>query len=379
MASSFQIWMDGQPVAADFYDRITTLQVEENADLPGALQLRLPVARREDGDLTNVNETGLQPLHNIAVMVAPDDGAVPECIFDGYVLSHKLHMKSGLRSSYLEVFAQDASWLLNLEEKTREWANTTDGAAANTVFGEHGITPGPDNLTDDSGPYTEEAHTLMQRGTDLEFLRTLARRSGRLCRVTSGPAPGVRIGVFAKPALDGRPAATLKPNDPEAPNVREIEFEWDVMRPTAVTARQALFTDNSPSGLSGDASDSGLSALDDRDLAAFAGEANTMILTAPADDAGQLNRRAQALVRDAGWFVRCSGEVSLGALRSVIRVGGLVTVEGVGGVHSGKYFVWSVRHQIEQQDHRMRFTLMRNAVGPEPSSSGGGPIGALPL
>ena len=59
----------------------------------------------------------------------------------------------------------------------------TDGAAANTIFGEYGMAPGPDNLSDDSPAHAEDGHTLMQRGTDLQFLQMLARRSGKLCRV----------------------------------------------------------------------------------------------------------------------------------------------------------------------------------------------------
>jgi hypothetical protein len=40
-------------------------------------------------------------------------------------------------------------------------------------------------------------------------------------------------------------------------------------------------------------------------------------------------------------------------------------------VHSGKYFVWSIRHTITQDTHRMRFVLTRNAVGPAPPAEGG--------
>jgi hypothetical protein len=97
----------------------------------------------------------------------------------------------------------------------------------------------------------------------------------------------------------------------------------------------------------------------------------TVILTAPADDAGQLSRRAQALLRESEWFVRCTGEADLSAVHVVFRAGTIVTVEGVGAVHSGRYLVWSVRHAIDQQLHKMSFVLVRNAVGPAPASAGG--------
>jgi hypothetical protein len=41
----------------------------------------------------------------------------------------------------------------------------------------------------------------------------------------------------------------------------------------------------------------------------------------------------------------------------------IVQVDGAGQLHSGKYFVWSVRHSITAAAHRVRFVLVRNAVG----------------
>jgi phage protein D len=370
LPSKYQILLNGTPADSGFYDRVSSLEVEENADMPGSLQLRLPISRTEDGELSGVNESGLQPFANIAVVVTPEKGS-PGCIFDGYVLSHKVHIESAVRSSWLELYAQDASWLMNLEEKTREWANTTDATAASSIFSEYGITPGSDNSKEDSGVYSEDTHTLMQRGTDFDFLRGLARRSGRVFRVSCGPAAGARIGIFAKPNLDSQSVATFRPNDAEAPNVSKMDFEWDIMRPTAVKAAQALFTDTSEDGASGDADSSGLSALDERDLATFAGKSMTVVLTTPADDAGQLQARAQAVLRESQWFARATGEADIASLHKLLRAGDIATVETVGSVHSGKYLVWSVRHVIGQEAHKMNFQLVRNAMGAAPSSAGG--------
>ena len=71
MASTYQIFM-GAPVAAEFYARIASLEVEENSDLPGALQMRLPLARNQQGDLTEINESGIQPLSQIAVVATAE-------------------------------------------------------------------------------------------------------------------------------------------------------------------------------------------------------------------------------------------------------------------------------------------------------------------
>ena len=49
----------------------------------------------------------------------------------------------------------------------------------------------------------------MQRATDAQFLRTLARRAGKLFRVFCTDTPGQRTGFFAAPNLSASPAVTL--------------------------------------------------------------------------------------------------------------------------------------------------------------------------
>src|SRR5712692_9465594 len=203
----------------------------------------------------------------------------------------------------------------------------------------------------------------MQRGTDIQFLRTLARRTGKLCRVYCTNTPGVRTGWFAKPALDGDPVVTLNLMDVEDWTAETIDIEWDVTRPTEVKSGQSLLDNSDPTAADTDVTDSGLSLLDGKGLADFAGRSTTVLLTAPVDDAGELQMRAAALLRETGWFVRADLQVDAGRVKRVIRAGQLVAIEQIGNLHSGKYLVWSVRHQFDEDSHRMRLTLVRNAVG----------------
>lgn len=366
MASTFQLFLDGTPADEDFYNKITSLEVEENIDLPGAIQLILPVTNTEEGDLTFVNSDRLQPFANLAV-VATVENQPDECIFDGYVLAHKLHLETGTTNANLQVWGQDASWLMNLEEKVREWVDMTDATVANTLFSEYGITPAPDNTENDSPSHTEDTHSLMQRGSDIQFIRNIARRNGKFCRVACKNLPGQRIGYFCKPKLDSEPVVTFTLNAPEAWNVNTLDFDWDVTRPSAVKTSQALFNDSNEDGVTVDTDDSGLKLLDARGLADFAGKQMKVLLTAPVDDALELSLRAQSLLREASWFVRCEGEADVSRLNLVLRVGTVVQIEGVGSLNSGKYYVWSVRHTITPDYHKMKFVLVRNAIGSKPS------------
>jgi phage protein D len=390
-SSSYQITFNGQAATPDFYNAVAKLEVEENMDLPGAVQINLPVSRSQSGDLTYVSDSTLQPMVNIAVVIYPPTGGVangpggdaatsiggalggaagagsgPQCIFDGYILSHKLHLESGTTNSTLTIWGQDASWLMNLTENVKEWVDVTDADAANAIFGDYGITPDDGNTQDDSPSHTEDGHTLMQRASDIQFLRNLARRNGKICRIACADQPGVRTGYFSSPSLDGDPVATLSITDPTTWTVNSLDLEWDVSRPSSVIARQALFTDSDADGANADTSDSGLALLSDQGLADFTGKSMTVLLTAPVDDAGELTLRAQSLLREAGWFVRCEGESDLARLGTVLRVASIVELQGAGALHSGKYLVWSVRHSIGPVDHTMKFVLVRNAVGAPP-------------
>jgi hypothetical protein len=259
MASTFTIIVGGQ-AATDLASAISELDVEENVDMPGAFLISLPVNRTSSGDYDLVNDTRLAPLSNVCITAAGSDGKT-QCLIDGYVLSQTAHLDTGTTASTVKVWGQDASWLMNMTEQVKEWADVTDGAVANTIFGNYGMTPDSENLTDDSPAHTSDGHSLMQRGTDAQFLRLLARRNGKLFRVFCTDTPGQRTGSFAKPALDGDPAVTLTLNDATAATLDAVDITWDVMRPSATLARQELFTDSDQDGAGGTVSDSGLDAL----------------------------------------------------------------------------------------------------------------------
>ena len=57
--------------------------------------------------------------------------------------------------------------------------------------------------------HPDTGHTLMQRATDIQFLRQLARRNGKLCRVACTDTPGQPTGYFITPDVTADPAVTI--------------------------------------------------------------------------------------------------------------------------------------------------------------------------
>ena len=72
--------------------------------------------------------------------------------------------------------------------------------------------------------------------------------------------------------------------------------------------------------------------------------------------------------------MRCEGATDASRLGSIIRAGTIAQINAAGTLHSGNYFVWSVKHHITSDKHEMKFVLVRNAVGAAsaaPSGLGG--------
>ena len=70
--------------------------------------------------------------------------------------------------------------------------------------------------------------------------------------------------------------------------------------------------------------------------------------------------------------MRCEGTTDASRLGSILRVGTVAQLDAAGALHSGNYFVWSVRHHITAEKHEMKFVLVRNAVGAAPPRPPGG-------
>jgi hypothetical protein len=369
-----QLGLGSTKVPDDFYDAIGDLEVEESSDSPGTLLLRLPVNRTPAGDLQFVGDGTVEPMTNVTLTATL--GSQVECVFDGYVLSWRLHLDRASASSTIDVWAQDASWLMNIDDSVTEWAGQTDGEIANVIFGTYGFTPADENTGDDSPSHDPDGHTLMQRSTDLQFLRGLARRGGKLCRVGCTDTAGARTGYFVTPAVDGQPVTTISLVDPASWTVDSLDFDWDVMRPTEANASQVDLTQADDSGSDVSTDSSGLAPLDDRDYPTYLGQSSTLLLTAPADFP-ELDQRTAAVLTESGFFSRCTGQADVDRIGVILRVGDIITIEGAGSIHSGNWLVWQVRHKYSAQTWTMHFILVRNAMGPAAAGGTFGSLGSL--
>lgn len=329
----------------------TSVEVTESVGQPTHYRLEYGLDL-DDGDFALLKDGALGSGSEISVLAPSGDAT--ECLVKGPVFGQQILFEQGGLGT-LVVLGADSLIKMDREDKAVIWSDLTDSAAVSSILSQVGLVP--DVETTQAGHF-ELKHTLVQRETDLAFVRRLARRNGNLFWVSCDEF-GVETGHFKRPVLDGDAACELVINltDPKT-NVTSLEISWDVERPTQAKAVELDL--NNKSDITGTVESSPLTALGGNGFADIVAEPRIAHVRAPVDDNGDLQARSEGAVIEASFFLRSSGSTTMSALGKVMRSHTLVNLRGVGSRHSGLWFCSSVRHVIDSAEHRMDFELIRN-------------------
>jgi len=335
--------------ADDELAQASRIEVHERAGETTTFALRFP-ADVSDGDFALLVDRRLDPESELSVLVPTRAGET--CLVKGPVHAQQIHLEHGGAGSHVDVRGSDGTVAMDREVQSAIW-DGADSDAVSAIVSRYGFAPDVER-TDALHP--ESKHTLVQRDSDLRFVRRLARRNGCLFWVTAD-AFGIETAHFRPPPLDAEPVAELAVNL-EQPSLTTVELSWDVERPTSAEGQQLELAEKT--NLDGAADRSPLTALGDRALADIVAGPRSVHVAVPADDAGDLRARTEGALADAGWFVEASCSTTVDALGSVVRAADVVDLAGAGSRHSGRYFVTGVRHVIDATQHRMELELRRN-------------------
>jgi phage protein D len=356
---TYTLTIDGLPAGAEVVDAIEHVEVERHLGMADILRLRLGVGLTEAGDKWVIADDDVFPrLANVRLTVTMGLGA-PTAVFDGYVAETELDLSEDPGASSLTVVALDATCLLNLEERVREWPNMADSSIATMIFGEHGLVP----VVDSTQPVrTQLDTTVIQRDTDIRFLRHLAHRNGFDLYVKPTPVPGLVEGHFHRPLLDQPPQGVLSVSLGELTNVRSFKVRHQMLRPSSATVggvdaktvqRQTAVVNTTQH-----------TELGRESLLGGDQPRTTALRALGLFQSGELQSFAQAAVDRSAWALSVEGELETAVYGNVLDTGRTVLVRGAGAEHSGTYFVERVQHTLEGETYDQRFTLRRNALAP---------------
>jgi phage protein D len=336
--------------ADDLASGATRVEVCERIHEPTTYRIRYQLTE-QDGDFAILSDGRLAPGGELTIGTQVAD--TPHVLVQGQVYGQKLKFMHGVRESWVEVCGGDKAFEMDREVKTKVWSDQSASDTVSAILSGYGVTPAVDPI---ATTHTEDTHTLLQRDTDLRFVRRLARRYGHWFWFTTD-AMGTTTAHFKRPVTTGSQVATLEIST-KNPSLAELEIEWDVERPGAAVTKQLKLSDLSI--IDGQVAKSPLPPLGTAGLADLA-PVRQARLGAAVDDVGDLRARAEATLIDGGWFLRARGQTNARALNAVLRTHTLVAVDGLGKRHSGGYMVASVRHVLDGDGHTMEFELIRNA------------------
>lgn len=357
-AISYTLLIDGTPVDQDLLAAIQQIEVEDNADMADMVRLRVAIGVK-DGccDWSFVDDDLFSRLAELKILVTVGS-ALAEPLITAHVIETNANFANQPGQSILNVVAMDPTVLMNLEEKIRPWPNMADSDIANTIFGEYGFTP----EVEQTQPSREEMDTTMiQRGTDIQFLRQLAQRNGYECYVEIDPLLGTSVGYFRPPQLEETPQGIFTVNMGEASNVNSFNARYDMLRPT--TAQAAGLEAESQDDQPAQADSMAQTGLGQTPSVNGDRPRRVLISGTGLTRTGELQTYAQAVVDRSAWAITADGELNTVAYSGILRAKRPVMVRGAGRQFSGTYYVQRVLHTLTGDGYTQRFTLRRNALG----------------
>jgi hypothetical protein len=409
--AGLRVWLDGTPVAHPS-DWILQLEVEERADEASTFRMTVdmsPIEGDREGGDWDVLEHGtfadeyqipdFRLLHRVTIefSLASDDETEAEIsatVIDGYITCvEPVFGESRVPDSQLIVSGLDASCLMHFETVTREWYAMTDAQIARELFTKYGFAVSATSIEDSVPVRERDRATLVQRCTDAEFLRLLARRNGFEVylepdqgTIRPGAHPGTSVvGHFHSPRPDGdmQPVLALFPR--QAPSLIEYRARWESHQPTRIRAwhideatRRIQRADIVEPGYGRMGTHSRADVLEERLRTIFRNgtqlEAVDLQSLDVPHEAQELANLARADYRSVDWFVTGHGTVRCERYAAIVRSRRPIELRGAGHLLDGRWYVQAVRHRWgvdpETPDeepvvrrYEADVTLVRNALG----------------
>ena len=382
---AYQIAFSGTAVDEDFYGDVVSLVVEENTGTANIFHLQIALRLQDDGTWTYLDDDRLALFNAVTIQVGFTDGggvaaAVGsllgggdsndglKTVFDGYITNVDVDLGSDPDNAFIKVSGMDTSVLMSLEEKIATWLNMADSDIVQQIVSGYGVVLQADTTTT---VHQEDDTTIVQRGTDIQFVRDLAQKNGVEFYFETDDTGTVNA-YFRAPQLGDTPQPDLAIQFGDQSNLKSFNAHLSGQRPLNVKAAQMDVTANSPN--TAQVSDTQLTKLGENDANSLIGgplgslvtpkdaPAQMLVLGPPTSDATEMQTIVQSVRDEASWFISAHGEINSDAYQSVLRPHRLVLVKGAGTTYSGKYYVTRVVHEMNHEgDYIQRFEARRNA------------------
>jgi len=363
-SAEFRLYFDNAPASEEQLGAFAAIRIEQAIGMAAAAELEVSLATDDAGEWIGFDDAYAQPFTRVRVEIKVGEGAfVP--LIEGPVVGQRFELDAKPDASRLVIVAHDDSVLLDREEKVVVFENQPPARIVSKLLEEPGLSSRVSERLPDAGAALERY--IVQRGTNMQLLRVLARRFGMFVYVEPGKQPGRSVGVFEVPSAHDESLPDLILLGEER-NIGSFSAEFDALRPLAPKAASVKAIDKQ--SVSAAASAANLAPLGEESVHALV-SAPTTLLAHTREEQSDLDAATLAVANLSPWAYSASGEVDNDLYPAVLRPYRKLRVRGVGPQLSGDYLVTRVSHHIDYSGYRQQFSLSRNARS---AAAGGGPL-----
>ncbi|RMF58895.1 MAG: phage late control D family protein, partial [Calditrichaeota bacterium] len=289
----------GRDVSDEFYCDIIHLEVEMDRDAATVFNLNLPL-KHGDGKWSFVDDALLSPWAEVEIHLGFENDMVE--VFRGFITHIVPSFDLDLSKGFLAIRGMDVTATMDAQEKLKAWPNRKDSDIAREIFSEYNLEP---VVAETETTHEETVSTIVQRETDIRFLKRLARRNGFECYVEAGK------GFFRPPEFNRHAGKVLAFHFEEESTLMSFKATVNATRPLtakmfqldplsreerAITAEEVEWQALGKKGA--------LEQFPDPDLRGM-----RVVRDGVAAKPEQMRTLCQTLVNENAWFVEVEGEI----------------------------------------------------------------------
>ncbi|WP_045855620.1 phage late control D family protein [Teredinibacter purpureus] len=363
------IAFDGEEIETVYSD-LLQLAVELDDGLAAMFRLKILLIQTAEG-WTHIDEKHFQVWTPVSISAGFEDDV--QELLTGFITHVKPRFQDNTEQAYLEIWGMDASVMMDRVEWLKDWPNKTDSDIATEIFKYYGLTP---QVEATEFSHDEANSTIIQRETDMQFLKRLAIRNGYECFVKGSE------GFFGLPKIEDEPQPLLAVHFGKETNIHNFSIDVDAMAPVNVGMFQVdrktkdvidVNVDSTAQTTLGGIEAAGL-------LKPGMDTPQVYVSHNGAAAQSEMESLCQGLYNRSEWFVFASGEVNANHYSHVLMPRKPVTVKGIGETYSGMYYVNHVTHVFTSDGYSQQVRMKRNGlhlVGDEDFGESGGLLSAL--
>jgi hypothetical protein len=344
--AEYKLLFDGTAATKEQLERFETITVEQDADKPWQARLEVSVCLDDQGNWIDDDEPFMQILHRIRVELRLGEGDFLPLI-DGPIVGYDSDRRSAPGQSVVTVIVNDDTALLSRDASVVSYpAGLKDSEIVQRIFGDYPEIASTE-IEETPAPPASQPPEMRRRGTDMQFLRRLARRNDFACGVAPGTQPSSSIGIFHTTPVfsDEPPPLVLLGRDR---NIETFDVKLNAHGQSNVVASTLSFSDKQTVTAKSEVRDLGIAGQEQ--LPPGSGE--TVDLQHRVDSEAQRSSRA----------FEATGSVRQGCYSGILTPLHPVTVQLGTTRSSGTYAIEKVTHRLGQSEYTQDFTLVTDQV-----------------